>query len=957
MAKRPAGGSSMAVPSPPSKRPLHVQIDPMKLSVASIEELDINVLQFQNRKLADKLQFHRKQQDESCKRIDQLEQRQSRDDAVLCIINRYWNMLDDNVGILLKRFDAQTADEAEQEKQMKSVTSFIAQLGEWDQQEMEDKLYQRVELSKRYIGKLLQAYDRLVQHHTKVWDVLKDEKCPESLVKKYIESEKEKEDDEKKENEKEEESEKEKEKDEEDDKTKEKKTDDEDKVKVIKEYIAEEMIRLRKENVRLHELTTELHQRHHETESRQSALIDKMSAAEAEAAELKQKNDELEYDLNAASEQIFKLERCLEDSARKIQALQEGFTKVEPTVVVDNVNQNVAKQKEEDQKELEEARELSNTRLLELESLQLSYENVVKERENLKAQLADIPEEIIKETTEYKTLHSQYSVLYNESLQIMTKLEDSVRRTHMQYNQHQRQIEQMESEELQYQKKMRTEMMNLEEQVCIVRKDNELLKQQNEQISASTEQLGPINREMRQLISQLRTHSDQQKTEIARYKKKVRELQYRIEEIQQNAQEASNIISEEIMPMKTEPEIIEQQSSPPEPGETRDDGEVEEPDDDEKDSKSSITPERVSLSNDSESDLKSQLKAALDSNKELKLLLDTFKAASKENRDKATLMAGEKRAKQEVEELKMIIKKLEKENHSSRSNHSDSNIDHEQLANKNRKIAHMEKQIANLKSDLQAKEEQENALLSEMDVTGEALDETRDQNYRLLTELKEKDDANINLMSERLKAQQTVRLLKEEKKQLAEEIQILAQQLDAQNEVVRSLEEKERGLIATLTCYEKESNTKQMALENQKRKAVECSQAAADLKLQVEKYQTQLKEAQVAVAEKTTVLEREMFKHKRLKEEVASSRKKLERAKKIEQASSADEVLMEEIKEYKEQLTCPSCKVKKKDAVLTKCFHVFCLDCLKVRYETRQRKCPKCNAGFGAHDYHRLYLT
>lgn len=58
-----------------------------------------------------------------------------------------------------------------------------------------------------------------------------------------------------------------------------------------------------------------------------------------------------------------------------------------------------------------------------------------------------------------------------------------------------------------------------------------------------------------------------------------------------------------------------------------------------------------------------------------------------------------------------------------------------------------------------------------------------------------------------------------------------------------------------------------------------------------------------------------------------------------------------------EQLTCPSCKVNKKDAVLTKCFHVFCLECLKTRYETRQRKCPKCNGGFGANDYHRLYIS
>lgn len=95
---------------------------------------------------------------------------------------------------------------------------------------------------------------------------------------------------------------------------------------------------------------------------------------------------------------------------------------------------------------------------------------------------------------------------------------------------------------------------------------------------------------------------------------------------------------------------------------------------------------------------------------------------------------------------------------------------------------------------------------------------------------------------------------------------------------------------------------------------------------------------------------------KTLQEEIVQLRRKTERMKKIEQAGTLDEVMMEEIREYKETLTCPSCKVKRKDAVLTKCFHVFCWDCLRTRYETRQRKCPKCNATFGANDYHRLYL-
>lgn len=83
----------------------------------------------------------------------------------------------------------------------------------------------------------------------------------------------------------------------------------------------------------------------------------------------------------------------------------------------------------------------------------------------------------------------------------------------------------------------------------------------------------------------------------------------------------------------------------------------------------------------------------------------------------------------------------------------------------------------------------------------------------------------------------------------------------------------------------------------------------------------------------------------------------LERLKKIEMSGNTDEVVIAEIQEYKDMLTCPSCKVRRKDAVLTKCFHVFCFDCLRTRYETRQRKCPRCNAAFGANDYHRLYLS
>lgn len=53
-------------------------------------------------------------------RIEQLEKRQTQDDAVLNVVNRYWNQLNEDIRVLLQRFDAETADEAEN----KSMSTF-----------------------------------------------------------------------------------------------------------------------------------------------------------------------------------------------------------------------------------------------------------------------------------------------------------------------------------------------------------------------------------------------------------------------------------------------------------------------------------------------------------------------------------------------------------------------------------------------------------------------------------------------------------------------------------------------------------------------------------------------------------------------------------------------------------------------------------------------------------------
>ncbi|CAC5393361.1 BRE1 [Mytilus coruscus] len=575
--------------------------------------------------------------------------------------------------------------------------------------------------------------------------------------------------------------------------------------------------------------------------------------------------------------------------------------------------------------------------------------------------LMHLPEEVIVDTTEYKCLQSQFSVLYNDALQIRTSLSETRNLLMTSKNTHLRHLEQLESDELDSQKRLRAECIQLEDALAQVRKEYEMLRIEFEQTLAQNEQTGPINQEMRNLIQSLQKHNQQLKAESSRNRRRYKEtltelnkLKAEVAAAEQKSAENSAKNSQNAPGSKEVEGISATPSVPKTPGTPTktDTPELTSSSSQDKDDDKDEFEYREKGKTDIEviKELRTQLKISQASQRELKLLLDMYKSAPKEQRDKTQLMGAEKKLRHENEDLKVQLKRMqENEKRDRRKLAEDEAI---------LKIIKMEKTISELSKNLSTQKQREEALLNEMEVTGQAFEDMQEQNLRLMQQLKEKDDANFKLMSERIKSNQIQKLLREEKEVLAEQVATLQTQVEAQMLVVRNLEEKEQVLQNALSTAEKELGFTQQSMEMHKRKAVESSQTAADLKLHLDKYQAQLKEAQVSVAEKTGALEQQSFKRNRLQEEIAKLlQRKLERSKKIEMAGAADEVLMAEIAEYKEQLTCPSCKVNRKDAVLTKCFHVFCLECLKTRYETRQRKCPKCNAGFGANDYHRLYIS
>ncbi|XP_028163425.1 E3 ubiquitin-protein ligase Bre1 isoform X2 [Ostrinia furnacalis] len=690
---------------------------------------------------------------------------------------------------------------------------------------------------------------------------------------------------------------------------------------------------------------------------RVARLQDAVNSRDTENAELKNQIDDLQYELMKVRSRNDKLENHLAEAIEKLKSYHQSGATISAAPAAGPAPHSAASAKLEDvAAELEEQRELATNRLAELDRLHRQHRDTLKELEKLKMDIRQLPESVIVETTEYKCLQSQFSVLYNESMQMKTALDETRLQLQNAKNLHMRQIEMMESEELARQKALRAEMIQLEDVLGQLRKEYEMLRIEFEQNLAANEQTGPINREMRHLITSLQNHNQQLKGEVHRYKRKYKDSSQELNKLRKEMEDsAGRVAGTEATEEK--PLAVKKEEPDPEGSEGSSGAGAE---------AKGKEHARAKLQEQDQiiKELKQQLKKAVNEQKELKLLLDMYKGVSKEQRDKVQLMAAERKARQELEDHRQKAKMAQESKRERRL------ADEDAL----RKIKQLEEQKYELQKQLScarpnadplhafsrpfAGSQEEEALLNEMEVTGQAFEDMQEQNSRLIQQLREKDDANFKLMSERIKANSLHKLLREEKQLLQEQVITRDQQIESMGLVARRLEEKERLLQATLSAVEKELLLRQQAMEMHKRKAIESAQSAADLKLHLEKYHAQMKEAQQVVAEKTSALEAEAYKTKRLHEELAILRRKAERMKKMEQAgSSMDEVLLEEIREYKETLTCPSCKVKRKDAVLTKCFHVFCWDCLRTRYETRQRKCPKCNAAFGANDYHRLYLS
>jgi E3 ubiquitin-protein ligase BRE1 len=140
-------------------------------------------LRIQNKNLSERLVQRQKLEADLKEKIEHLQNRKASDDSKLCIVDRYWTQLDEDLRFILERFDCNTSIELldsdgssvtssnsgtnkiisvnkENQSSNQSLRNFLAKLKEWDKVDLEENLKERVKFTTQTVSKLVSNYDR-----------------------------------------------------------------------------------------------------------------------------------------------------------------------------------------------------------------------------------------------------------------------------------------------------------------------------------------------------------------------------------------------------------------------------------------------------------------------------------------------------------------------------------------------------------------------------------------------------------------------------------------------------------------------------------------------------------------------------------------------------------------------------------------------------------------------------
>ncbi|XP_057785578.1 E3 ubiquitin-protein ligase BRE1-like 2 [Salvia miltiorrhiza] len=340
---------------------------------------------------------------------------------------------------------------------------------------------------------------------------------------------------------------------------------------------------------------------------------------------------------------------------------------------------------------------------------------------------------------------------------------------------------------------------------------------------------------------------------------------------------------------------------------------------------------------------------------ELEIFLDMLGQQIYDNRDLPEIRESEHRAQLQAESLRNALEEHSLELRVKAAYEAEAACQHRlavaeaEMAELRAELDTSERDVLELKEAIKIKEGEAESYISEIETIGQAYEDMQTQNQHLLEQLTERDEYNIKLVSESVKAKQSQNSLLSEKQGLEKQLEQLNGSLEALKSRIAQSEEQMKLHHQEVLNSIQEDRHLAMNLEAAKWELADAEKELKMLKSTVSISEKEHEQIQRKIDDIQTELDNERSERKKLDEEMIELNRTVEKLT-AETGEAAIQKLQDEIKDCKAILKCGVCFDRPKEVVIVKCFHLFCNQCIQRNLEIRHRKCPGCGTAFGQSD-------
>ncbi|GMF25994.1 unnamed protein product [Phytophthora fragariaefolia] len=254
--------------------------------------------------------------------------------------------------------------------------------------------------------------------------------------------------------------------------------------------------------------------------------------------------------------------------------------------------------------------------------------------------------------------------------------------------------------------------------------------------------------------------------------------------------------------------------------------------------------------------------------------------------------------------------------------------------------------IEEMKASSEASREENDALLLEIDTISKEVDSLRHNRKKYLQQIDEKRNANKKLHTLLAKMEQSKAHCFEELAAVRLQVSSLSTVHKHQKAFIESSKDIE---LEKMKEFIKTIEAEREASDAEKRKVIRDAEVAKKICATAEKSQRE----QQLLQEKPKACEKCESYRKKIEE----VEQQLQHAKSASSTGELTDLERFELRDLQKLVNCSVCQDRRKDVIISKCFHMFCKECVENNLKSRNRKCPTCKKMFGHDDVKSVWFT